>query len=398
LKKYEALIVGGAAAAACCFFAAAALASPPSDVLKNFGLVGTWSPNCAVPSGTFGASRITYDAPDSGPATFSSVFTIPIETKPIVTMIFEIEDAIKVTNNQIKLIGKYTKMSRTDVQGAPPVDISLRQVTIEKNGSQIRTVDSRHADGTKVVIEAGVFVDSGEQTPPSDKCDASQNRPVVTQSAPDALRAPVPPTARRPAPQANYLLSKLSANIKLADYLKLMNGEFRWADADANGELSDADGVLLDQIAAASFRALYVIEFWRADLDGDGAVTVDELRRVQTYRFHSASVQPSPGKTIEQTIENQIAEIMAADADHDGRVTYGEALSYARSLPYPAYGKLQVRNLMSAVPDGRSTLTLADFDAAVEKMFRDVDANGDGVVSTDELNAYRQSHAPTVAQ
>jgi Ca2+-binding EF-hand superfamily protein len=351
-----------------------------------------------LPPGTLGASRTTYDTPDNGPATFSSIFTIPIETKPVATTIFEIEDATRVTSNQIKLIGKYTTMSRTDVQGTTPLDRSLQQITIEKNGSQIRTIDSRYADGTKVGIEAGVVLASGQQMPRSDKCEASQNLSVITQPSPDAPRAPAPPVARRPALQPNYLLSRLSMNMKLADYLKVMNGEFRWADADTNGELSDADGVLLDQMAAASFRTMYVIEFWRADLDGDGAVTADELRRVQTYRFHSTLVQPSPGKTIEQTIENQILEIMAADADHDGRVTYGEALSYARSLPYPSAGKLQVRSLMSAVPDGRSTLTLADFDAAVEKMFRDVDANGDGVVSADELSAYRQAHGPSAAQ
>jgi Ca2+-binding EF-hand superfamily protein len=363
--------------------------------MRGIGLLGTWSPNCTVPPGTLGAARVTYDAPDSGPATFSSTSTIPIDTRPEIISIFEIEEATILANNQIKLVGKYAKISRTDGQVTSPVDGALYRITIEKNNSLIRTIDVRLTDDTKISIEAGVVRATGKQTPTLNKCDASPDRPIVAQPAVKVARAPAP---QRPAAQTNYLLSKLSPNMKLADYLKLMNGEFRWADADADGELSNADGELLDQMAAAGFRTMYFVDFWRADLDADGAVTMAELRQVQTYRFHSTRAQPAAGKTIQQTVEDQIREIMAADADHDGRVTFAEAMDYARALPYPPTGELQVRNLMSAVPDGRSVLSLADFDAAVEKMFRALDADGDGVVSAAELNAYCQAHAGDAAQ
>jgi Ca2+-binding EF-hand superfamily protein len=166
------------------------------------------------------------------------------------------------------------------------------------------------------------------------------------------------------------------------------------ADADANGEISEADGVLLAQIAAASFRTMYFVQLFQADLDGDGVVTEDELRRWLTYGHHSTGAQPAAGKTVEQTIEDQIRQIMVADYDHDGRITFAEALRYANSLPN--MGELRqvaVRQLLALAPPGKPTLSLADLEAAAEKLFQAVDANGDGVVSADELRAYRADHS-----
>jgi Ca2+-binding EF-hand superfamily protein len=191
-------------------------------------------------------------------------------------------------------------------------------------------------------------------------------------------------------PPREYLLRRLNANMTLDAYRKRMDGEFRFANGDAKGEISAADGALLDQMAAANFRAMYLAQLLPADLDGDGVITEDEFRRWWTYRMYSSGAKPPEGKTLEETIEDKVRETMAIDTNHDGRITFAEALHQTASLPKPL-GGLVVYQLLTLAPDGKTVLTRADFETAVEKLFHDVDSNGDGVVSADELQNYRAS-------
>jgi Ca2+-binding EF-hand superfamily protein len=382
---------------------APAAASSAGEALKRFGLVGAWSQNCAVPSGTLGASRMTFAVPDGGAATFTSTMTIPIPGTPQASTVFEIADATVLSDRQIKLVGKTTKLTRSDAQKIASPDASQRQIIIERVNAQIRFFDNRLVDGTSVATEGGVVRATGRPTPFLNKCEdaapAAQTPPhVMAQSNPPAMSAPpAPMPAVIPGQQVSatdYLLSRLNPNMTREAYLNRMRSEFRMADADANGEISEADGVLLAQIAAASFRTMYFVQLFQADLDGDGVVTEDELRRWLTYGHHSTGAQPAAGKTVEQTIEDQIRQIMVADYDHDGRITFAEALRYANSLPN--MGELRqvaVRQLLALAPPRKPTLSLADLEAAAEKLFQAVDANGDGVVSADELRAYRADHS-----
>jgi len=194
----------------------------------------------------------------------------------------------------------------------------------------------------------------------------------------------------QPMPPKDYLLSRLNANMTLDAYLKRMRGEFRMADADADGEISQSDAVLLVQIRSALWRSTILAQFLPADLNGDGVVTEDELRSYLRYGHYSSEARPAAGKTVDETIEDQIRQIMAADADHDGRITFAEELNYANSLPNPgAFAANSVYQLMALAPEGKSVLTRADFEAAVEKLFHEVDADGNGTVSVDELKNYR---------
>ena len=83
---------------------------------------------------------------------------------------------------------------------------------------------------------------------------------------------------------------------------------------------------------------------------------------------------------------------MAADADHDGRITFDEARNYAASeqafQTLGATGAGNARQLLFFRPEGKSVLTLADLDAAAAKLFRDADTDGDGVISADELKPF----------
>jgi Ca2+-binding EF-hand superfamily protein len=378
-----------------------AVAAGPADVMRTFGLAGTWSQNCAVPEGTLGASRITFDTSSDRAASFTSTFTTPIPGNPQATTIFEIREATLLPDRQIRLVGRTTKLSRSDGQITSPPDSSLRQMIIQKVDAKFRIMDNRLLDGTAIAVEAGLVRATGASTPLLSKCArvGTESRPpraVTSQNALNVSPPPVRPSGALPGQllsPIDYLLRRLYPNMTLDAYLKRIRGEFRMADANADGEISKSDAELLAQIRRASFRAMYLVQFFQADLDGDGVVTEDELRRWFRYGFYSKEVRPATGKTVEQTIEDKVHENMVADANHDGRITFAEALSYANLLPdIGALAAAPVYQLLAFAPAGKSALTKADLDAAAEKLFHEVDANGDGVVSAEELRAYRASH------
>jgi Ca2+-binding EF-hand superfamily protein len=211
--------------------------------------------------------------------------------------------------------------------------------------------------------------------------------PVLARGAPP--QQPLSPLLKTPA---DFLLRRLSANITLPGYLELLHRDFRAADTDGDGEISEADDALAVQLARATFRAMFLSDLMRADLDGDGVVTEQELRTTLRHDYNVDALAVPEGSTAEQQIEDTIRHFTAADLDHDGRITFDEARNYAGSeqgfQTLGTTGAGSARQLLFFRPEGKPVLTLADLDAAAEKLFRDADTDGDGVISADELKPF----------
>jgi Ca2+-binding EF-hand superfamily protein len=217
---------------------------------------------------------------------------------------------------------------------------------------------------------------------------AAQSQPNAT---PVLARGTVPQQPLSPLLKtpADFLLRRLSAKITLPGYLEVLQRDFRAADTDGDGEISAADDALAVQLARATFRAMFLSDLMRADLDGDGAVTEAELRTTLRHEYNIDELAVPEGSTAEQQIEDTIRHFMAADVDHDGRITFDEARNYAGSEQgFQILGAGNARQLLFFRPEGKSALTLADLDAAAEKLFHDADTDGDGVISADELKPF----------
>jgi EF hand len=207
------------------------------------------------------------------------------------------------------------------------------------------------------------------------------------------------------APSVPRLLSQsLSAGMSLERYLDTLRGLFRMASI--NGEaISAADAEIHARAGAAFMRSTTIMMIMSADLDGDGVVTEDELRQFLRYQHRMEKYAPGTrGPSMEEQIEAQVRKLMEADADHDGKITFAEALNYAKSLAPARSGQAfnlfaeRAREFMTLDTKGDGVVTLAQVEAAGEVFFRTVDSNGDGVVSPDELAAQRQHNAePTPA-
>jgi hypothetical protein len=103
--------------------------------------------------------------------------------------------------------------------------------------------------------------------------------------------------------------------------------------AVAGDRISQADLAMQEKINAAAVHAATAQMIMRADLDGDGDVTEEELREVlRRERLFGGAASGSPG-TFDERLEEQIARLMKADTDHDGRTIWTEALAFASQQP-----------------------------------------------------------------
>jgi Ca2+-binding EF-hand superfamily protein len=197
-----------------------------------------------------------------------------------------------------------------------------------------------------------------------------------------------------PPPNA-VLVARLQAGATLERYLQNLRQEFLRLDADGDGKLDAADLESHTIMARAMFRNSFAMQIMAADLDGDGLVTADEMRRKLHYDRRNVAAQRPPGAlSPEQQIEAQVQKWLQADADKDGKVTWHEAVeaatrepNYGRSIEQ-SFGSL-VRQLQELAPQGRPDVNLADLEGAATAFFRRVDTDNNGTISTDELEAVR---------
>jgi Ca2+-binding EF-hand superfamily protein len=193
------------------------------------------------------------------------------------------------------------------------------------------------------------------------------------------------------------LRGRIQAGATLERYLQGLRTEFLRLDANHDGVIDSADADLHDAITTAGFRTNASMRFMNADLDGDGAVTEAELRvRLEYDRRMAAAGQnarrsgPDPDEWIAQELRN----LMAADNDKDGRITWNEMIEHIKKQPgYPQSAASgpgrQARQLLSLAGDGKPSVSLVEIEAAATTAFSAVDSDGNGTISQDELAASR---------
>jgi Ca2+-binding EF-hand superfamily protein len=217
-------------------------------------------------------------------------------------------------------------------------------------------------------------------------------------------------TLDRQAPPNQVLVGRIQAGATLGRYLQSLRVEILRLDANGDGAIDSADVDIHNTIAAAGYRANASMRFMNADLDGDGAVTEAELRLKLEYdgrmmaanqNIASGSRVPSPDERIAQEIRN----LMAADADNDGRITWSEVIEFIKKQPGYAQSVnsglvTSLRQLLPLASDGKTSVSLAEIEAAATAAFMAVDTDGNGTISQDELDAARSqvNHQRSVEQ
>jgi EF hand len=197
------------------------------------------------------------------------------------------------------------------------------------------------------------------------------------------------PPASLPAYQR--LLSLMPPGISFPSYQLRLRIEFQRLDADGNGEFDTADIELHAAAEMASLRiAATIAKIMRHDLNGDGFVTEDELRKSLNYQTRNARYQ---GQQTQEKVEAFVLSLMATDVDKDGRITFEEVLALAKAQFSTGIRRNvephTLQMMLGLAGEGGNKITLAQFEAAGEAVFRAVDTDKNDLISQDELAAYR---------
>jgi Ca2+-binding EF-hand superfamily protein len=199
------------------------------------------------------------------------------------------------------------------------------------------------------------------------------------------------------------LLPQIYPGMDLNRYLDQLRNQFVQLDADGDGKLMQRDADLHALMEKIQIRTVSLTGVLRYDLDGDGVVTEDEARRGAKYDMRGqlalARLNAS-GLGLDEQIERTVRSIMALDADKDGKVTIAEASNTSR----PELTRMlagaglsgRTRDVLKLSPSGE--LSLADYQAEGEALFRKIDSDNDGKVSQQELADYRRKPEPPDAK
>jgi Ca2+-binding EF-hand superfamily protein len=198
----------------------------------------------------------------------------------------------------------------------------------------------------------------------------------------------------QPNPEA-YFVSATKPGMHLQSFIHAVRQQFRASDIDMDGTVSQTDKRIQDEGSPRAVWTPALHELLRYDLDFDGTITHAEVVKGVSDRIRrNAYVFPSGDnaeESLHRRIQQDVARLMRADRNGDGVIEWQEMLAFARQTPVPpnSVGGGFMSMVLSMDEDGDGTVTLTEFDRAIERIFRSVDTDGDGILSKDELDSFR---------
>jgi Ca2+-binding EF-hand superfamily protein len=206
-----------------------------------------------------------------------------------------------------------------------------------------------------------------------------------------ALAAPARATVQQAVAGPPAELSLLPVGGATWDHhLERLRRDFSQLDANHDGELTQGDVDIHAEMRGSLMRSYSLQHVMPFDLDADGMATEGEIRRGAEYYFRSS---PIP----QQVVEEKIKSIMALDTDKDGKISVLEAGKLTLPEMTLNIGSSEVertRRALTLEVASSGAVTLQQYEAAGEALFRKIDIDSDGKISHQELDAYRRARLP----
>jgi Ca2+-binding EF-hand superfamily protein len=210
---------------------------------------------------------------------------------------------------------------------------------------------------------------------------------LICMGVAEVAGAQAPPPIAQRDPADEWVLANLPRYMTqgktLAQVIESARSIFRQWSTD--GEQVSSQGLdELVRMRRASSKSNIISRWASFDLNGDGVVTraeAEQVIRVQavqrgTFRAHGQ---------VDQV--ETLRDLFIADLDNDGRITFEEALAAAEAkvkAPDSTLGEAMIRELDA---NGDGILTLVEFDAAVTRTFKRFNESGDGIISASDANS-----------
>lgn len=195
------------------------------------------------------------------------------------------------------------------------------------------------------------------------------------------------------------LLPRIQTNATLEKYLESLRNDFFMVDADSDGQITQRDVELHTLMEGIQVRTQALNTVMRYDLDSDGFVTEEEIRRGMSYdlrvqlgiaAFNKLNKQQLAASDFAaKQIDNMVRTILALDSDKDGKVSVAEAAKLNATGRGQNGSAARARQFVAFDGGSRGALSLSEFQAAGEALFRQLDADKDGAISQQELADYR---------
>jgi Ca2+-binding EF-hand superfamily protein len=190
-----------------------------------------------------------------------------------------------------------------------------------------------------------------------------------------------------------------SVDLLRNDLLRL----FRRHDYDGGG-ITRTERRFYRNRLIALHRSVRIMAYLSNDLDGDGNVSTDEwneaLRATSQDRLIRRKNDETPPSESEiqaemRALEKQVRDKHGdPDADGDGNFTYEEILEGVNAkLPHPDDPRLNQEISDAFDRDGDSVVSEGEFMDAVTPVLTEMDSNGDGAFSRDEITALYEKTA-----
>jgi len=143
-------------------------AESPADVLREFGLVGTWSPDCSKNPNIEPGARVTYELSATGEAQYRSVVRFSISEA--VESIVQIEQATILDERKIKTVIRPLKITTAAGAETRPFYFRKQEIVTEKIGSKNHVLSNHFVDESAYVIIDNGKMRNGQQMPLLEKC------------------------------------------------------------------------------------------------------------------------------------------------------------------------------------------------------------------------------------
>jgi hypothetical protein len=142
-----------------CAMASPAFPQSAAEAVKSFGLIGTWSEDCARDREVI---RMTFSLTLSGAARRTEVAVLGPNTSQRVFTDYEITSAIRVAEDRIKLTSM--AFSRRDTHLGPLPLPDSQEGVYEKSGNTIRVIDNRALNSKVTYAKSGFYCDQSKGT------------------------------------------------------------------------------------------------------------------------------------------------------------------------------------------------------------------------------------------